>query len=155
MQFEKATVGRRGGGRKWPIWVVQLICEMLTGGAPPSAIPGLMQTMMETMTEEKVERLPSISYIRKCRIPIQILGETMVAIKLARREKWDQLFTDGTTRRQLLFQNVVVNLMSENNSLDPVVISSCIFMEDKTSEKQAEAVVEKVRTFLAKILEKN
>ena len=155
MKFEKATVGRRGGGRKWPIWVVQLICEMLTGGAPPSAIPGLMQTMMETMTEEKVERLPSISYIRKCRIPIQILGETMVAIKLARREKWDQLFTDGTTRRQLSFQNVVVNLMSENNSLDPVVVSSCIFMEDKTSEKQAEAVVEKVRTSVAKILEKN
>ena len=114
-----------------------------------------MQTMMETMTKEKVERLPSISYIRKCRIPIQIVGETMVAIKLARREKWDQLFTDGTTRRQLSFQNVVVILMSENNSLDPVVVSSCIFMEDETSEKQAEAVVEKVRRSVAKILEKN
>ena len=110
---------------------------MLTGGAPPSAIPGLMHTMMETMTDEKVERLPSISYIRKCRIPIQILGETMVAIKLARREKWDQLFTDGTTRRQLSFQNVVVNLMSENNSLDPVMVSLCIFMEDKTSSNKS------------------
>ena len=28
-------VGRRGGGRTWPIWIVQLICEMLTHGAPP------------------------------------------------------------------------------------------------------------------------
>ena len=45
--------------------------------------------------------------------------------------------------------------MSKNNSLDPVVVSSCIFMEDETSEKQAEAVVEKVRRSVAKILEKN
>ena len=28
------AVGRRGGGKRWPVWVVQLICEMLTNGAP-------------------------------------------------------------------------------------------------------------------------
>ena len=34
--------------------------------------------------------------------------------------------------------------MKEDNQLDPVVVSSCIFLEDKTSEKQTDGILEKL-----------
>ena len=146
---KERIVGRRGGGQRWPVWVVQMICEMLTNGAPPSAIPGLIKIMMETFTSQEVKTLPSIRYVRHCRLIVQILGETMAAIKLGRGKYWQQLFTDGTTRRQISFQNVVIGLMGERNSVNPVVVSSCIFLENETSEKQVEAVLYKVCNMLA------
>ena len=141
---KERKVGRRGGASTWPVWVVQMICEMLSNGAPPSAIPGLIEIMMATFTGEEVKTLPSVQYVRHCRLIVQILGETMAAIKLGREKCWQQLFTDGTTRRQISFQNVVIGLMGESNSVNPVVVSSCIFLENETSEKQVEAILNKV-----------
>ena len=85
---KERKVGRRGGGSTWPVWIVQLICEMLTNGAPPSAIPGLIEIILETFTGEKVNNLPSVRYIsiRHCQILVKILGETMEEIKLGREE---------------------------------------------------------------------
>ena len=105
--------------------------------------------MMETITDEVVKTLPSVRFVRHCRIIVQILGETMTAIKLGRAATWKQLFTDGTSRRQVAFQNVVIGLMSENQLFDPTVLSSCIFLEDETSEKQVEAILDKVRNIIA------
>ena len=34
--------------------------------------------------------------------------------------------------------------MKEDNKLDPVVVSSCIFCKDETSEKQTEGIIEKL-----------
>ena len=34
--------------------------------------------------------------------------------------------------------------MKDDNQLDPVVVSSCIFLEDKTSEKQTDGILEKL-----------
>ena len=39
----------KGGGRSWPVWVVQLICELLVIGTPPSSMPGNIQIMYETL----------------------------------------------------------------------------------------------------------
>ena len=36
-------------------------------------------------------------------------------------------------------------LAGDNNMIDPVVVSSYIFMENETSETQAEGIVDKVR----------
>ena len=146
---KERIVGRRGGGQRWPVWIVQMICEMLSNGAPPSAIPGLIKITMETFTGEEVKTLPSIRYVRHCRLIVQILGETMAAIKLGREKCWQQLFTDGTTRRQISFQNVVIGLMGESNSVNPVVVSSCIFLENETSDKQVEAILNKVCNIFA------
>ena len=30
---------KKGGSRRWPIWVVQVICELLINGTPPPSIP--------------------------------------------------------------------------------------------------------------------
>ena len=48
----------RGGRRTWPVWVVQLIFELLVNGTPPSAIPANIQTIYETLHGEKTDDLP-------------------------------------------------------------------------------------------------
>ena len=75
----------------------------------------------------------------------------MTAIKLGGAEKWGQAFADATTRRQLAFQAFIIGLMVPGGddddgsiSIDPVVVSSCIFMEDERSETQVESILEKV-----------
>ena len=68
----------------------------------------------------------------------------MVALKLAKAVKWNQLFTDATYRRQIYFQDLLFGIMDDDGMIDPVVVSSCIFMEDETSETEARCVIDKV-----------
>ena len=68
----------------------------------------------------------------------------MVALKLAKAVKWDQLFTDATSHRQISFQALLFGIINKNGMIDPVVVSSCIFMEDETSETEAQCVIDKV-----------
>ena len=141
--YEEAA-RNHGGGRRWPPWVVQLICELLVTGIPPSAIPQIIQTFCETLLQEKPKELPSVNW--ECGVIMEVIGETIVAIKLARAPKWDQLWYDGTTRRQIPFRALIIGMLAgDNNMIDPVVVSSCIFMENETSETQAEGIVDKVR----------
>ena len=92
---------------------MQRICEILVSGAPPSAVPAILLTTSSTINRQKTAKVPSVNFVRECRVVVQIIGETIAAIKLANTEKWGQLFTDGTTRRQIAFQNLVVGLMDE------------------------------------------
>ena len=89
--YEEAA-RNHGGGRRWPPWVVQLICELLVTGTPPSAIPQIIQTFCETLLREKPKELPSVNFVRECRVIMEVIGETIVAIKLAHAPKWDQLW---------------------------------------------------------------
>ncbi len=84
--------------------------------------------------------------MRECRVVIEVIGEIMVAIKLAREAEWGQLWTDATTWRQIPFTALIVGILSESRVVDPVVISSCIFMDDETSEMQADGILNKVST---------
>ena len=68
----------------------------------------------------------------------------MAAIKIASSLEWGQLWTDATTKRQIPFTVLIVGLLGNNTNLDPVVISSCIFMEDERSQLQADGIVKKV-----------
>jgi hypothetical protein len=38
----------------------------------------------------------------------------------------------------------VVGLLGDDDAIDPIVVSSCIFMEDERSESQAEGIITKV-----------
>jgi hypothetical protein len=59
-------------------------------------------------------------------------------------ESWKQLWTDGTTRRQIPFTALIIELLGDEEDIDPVVVSSCIFMDDERSETQAHGIVKKV-----------
>ena len=142
--------GKLGGAPAWEDWVVLMVCELLVLGIPPASIPGSILTVYETLTGESPNEIPSASFIRRCRTVVQVVGETIAAWKLAESDDWRQIFTDATSRRQCAFQALIVGLMGDDGVLDPVIVSSCIFLEDETAETTLEAIVEKV-SFVADV----
>jgi hypothetical protein len=66
-----------------PTWVVLMICELLISGTAPTAVPSTIQIIYETLYKEKSEQLPSVNFVRECRVVIEVIGEIMAAIKLA------------------------------------------------------------------------
>ena len=123
---------------------MQLICEFLVNGTPPSAIPDNIATFLESFYGEEPKDWPSVNFCRGSRVIVQIIGEVITAIKLASIQDWKQIFFDATTRRQTPFLAVVIGLMTEDG-LDRVTVSSCIFLEDETAQTTADGVEEKVR----------
>ena len=100
--------------------------------------------MYETLYKEEPDELPSINFVRECRVFVEVMGETLTAIKLANVPEWSQLWTDVTTSCQIPFTALIIGVLAESGDIDPVVISSCIFMEDETSEMQVDGIVKKV-----------
>jgi hypothetical protein len=141
-------LGRRGGGARWPVHIVLLICELLTVGNPPSAIPGTLQIAHDTFRGCELKELPTVDFVRKCRSVLENLNLMLAAKRLGEAASWHQLFTDGTTRRQIAFQNLVIGLLDAEDKFDSVIVSSCIFLENETSAKQVEGIKSKVRTKL-------
>ena len=68
----------------------------------------------------------------------------LAAMRLGDADTWHQLFTDSTTRRQTEFQNLVISLM-EDEKLDPVIVSSCMWLESGMPENQVQSVIDMVR----------
>jgi hypothetical protein len=110
---DEEAAHRRGGARQWPIWVVQLIFELLVNGTAPSAIPANIQTMYETLYGETPSDVPSVNFVCQCRVVVEVIGETITALKLAAAENWDALWTDSTTRRQIPFAALVIGLLGD------------------------------------------
>lgn len=136
-------VGRKGGAASWPVHVVLLICELLVNGTPPSAVPPNIQTMSATFNGCESKELPTVDFVRKCRTVVENLNYMFAGHRLASATSWHQLFTDGTSRRQIAFQNLVIGLM-EGDEFDSVIASLCIFSENETAAKQVEGINSKV-----------
>jgi hypothetical protein len=100
--------------------------------------------MYEMLYGEKPKEVPSVRFVRQCRVVVEVIGETIVALKLASADSWKQLWTDATTRRQIPFTALVIGILADDETVDPVVVSSCIFMDDERSETQADGIVSKV-----------
>ena len=139
-----ADNGKPGGGMVYPQWVMATICELLTCGAPPSAIGKILKATYRVFYDEVPEDIPSINYIRRGRSVLAVFNETMSAMKLAMAESWDQLCTDATTRRQIPFTALIIGLLGDD-SLDQVIVSSCSLTDDETADAQAEGIIKKVR----------
>jgi len=141
-------LGRRGGGARWPVHVVLLICELLTVGNPPSAIPGTLQITHDTFRGCELKELPQVDFVRKCRSVLENMNLMLAAKRLGEAESWHQLFTDGTSRQQIAFQNLVIGLLDSNDKFDSVIASSCIILENESAVKQVEGIKSKVRAKL-------
>ena len=102
---------------------------------------------MATLYREEPKKLPSLNYVRQCRVLRQIIGETITAMKLAACPKWGEIFFDATTHRQVPFSAVVISLIGNTpESVDPIIVSLCVVMEDETSKMQVEGVEAKVNS---------
>ena len=77
---------------------------------------------------------------------IQVISETITTMKLAICPTWVEIFFDTTTQRQVPFLAVVISLMGDRpKSIDPIIVSLCIVLEDETPETQVDGIVSKVR----------
>ena len=110
---------------------------------PPARVRATLQTTSAYFTGAESDELPSVSTIRECRAVIQTLNDLLAAYTLASQEKWHQLFTDGTTRRQISFQCLVIGFLTAAG-FQSVIASSCICSEDETSEGQVEGIRNKI-----------
>ena len=142
-----------GRGNEWPLWMLQLVLEMLVNGTPPSAISANIASQASLTTPGvTIDNLPGDSYIRRCRTILRVIGETLAAYRLGKQQDWAQLFTDGTSRRQIALQNLVIGVV-EDDVLRPLVLSSAIILKGESSEEQSDAIVSMVQRG-AKILER-
>jgi len=82
---------------------------------------------------------------------IQIIGKIITAYKLAFGRKWKQIFFDTTTRQKLPFQAFITGLVSDD-VLDPVIVPSCIFMEDESTVKEVESIKDTVSVYILLLL---
>ena len=137
--------GRKGGGRKWDIWVVQLCCELLLVGVPPTAIPDTIVTMYTTLYGCQPDDWPGVNFVRQCRVVVEVIGETVVAVKLCCAKSWDQGHFDATSRGQKSFQALIISTMGDDMVLDELVVSSCIFLDNETARTTADGLIAKVR----------
>ena len=87
--------------------------------------------------------MPSVNFVRQCRTVLQNLNEIWSALRLGKAEKWYQMFTDGTSRWQIAFQNMVIALM-EDGTLDPVIVLSCMVVKNETSEMLVKSILDTV-----------
>jgi hypothetical protein len=77
---------------------------------------------------------------------VQIINETITAMKLAVCLNWAEIFFDATTLRQVPFSAVIISLMGDGpNTIDSIIVLSCVILEDETSEMQVDGIVAKVR----------
>jgi hypothetical protein len=104
----------------------------------------LIHTVYKTLYQDAPDKLPSVNFEREGRVIVEVMGETMTAIKLANALQWLQLWTISTTQRQISFTALIIGVLAESGDIDPVVVSSCIFMEDETSKLQVDGIVKKV-----------
>ena len=107
--------------------MVLLICELLVIGIPPMDITSSIYNLYETLNGVEPIEVLSMSFIQQLSTVVQVLGETIEALKLTDSDSWRQIFTDATSRRQCAFKAFVVGLMDEDGLLDPVIVSSCNF----------------------------
>ena len=109
------TIGRCGGSLQWTANIVMLICELLVNGTPTSSIPSNIQTISASLTGSEVNKLPSLYYVNKCCVVVQNLNDILAACRPVKVENWHQIFTAGTTRSQIIFQNLVIFLMTDSD----------------------------------------
>ena len=136
---KERLIGRCGGQSHWRLHIFMIVCELLFDGVPPACVWETLQTTSAYFTGSVVTDLPSVRYVRECRTVLQILNDLFGAYKLGMNTTWKQLCTDGTTRRQIGFQSLVIGLMTKNN-FESVIASSCIFMDNETSEIQVKGI---------------
>jgi hypothetical protein len=56
----------------------------------------------------------SYSIIKRSRTVLLVVTQTLAAYRLAKADKWLQLFTDATSRRQVTFQNLVISIEEDD-----------------------------------------
>eukprot|EP00956_Cyclotella_meneghiniana_P001704 scaffold1864_cov60-Cyclotella_meneghiniana.AAC.3 len=133
--FRYHKVKKIGNPKSWDPIVTQLVIEMLAHQTPPSCISANILSVVKLLIPEApiIEELPSVRFVRNCRTVLLHLSKTLAAYEIAIQDRFLQLFTDGTTRRQTEFQNVVIGILT-SSGYRRVALDSCIISEEHNAE---------------------
>ena len=111
----KKTRASNKGRPSWPLYMWDLILEQLVNGTPPSSVnDNIVAHVKKFSPTTDIVDLPSIWTIRRARTVLLIICQTLAAYRLSKADKWDQLFTDATSRRQVSFQNLVISIEEDD-----------------------------------------
>ena len=101
----KKTRASNKGRPSWPLYMWDLILVQLVNGTPPSSVnDNIVAHVKKFSPTTDIVDLPSIWTIRRARTVLLIICQTLAAYRLSKADKWDQLFTDATSRRQVSFE---------------------------------------------------
>ena len=90
--MKERTIGRQVGGKRWPVHIVLLICEILVNGTHPSTVPANIETSCASFTGVEADELTSVNFVRECRIVLQNLNKTLSALRLGSADTWHYVF---------------------------------------------------------------
>ena len=101
----------RTGGRRWSHVMWELLMEQLVNGTPPAAVnKNIVSHIRRFSPKCVITELPSIWTIHRARSVLLTIVQTLSAYRLGHAHKWGQIFTDGTSRRQQSFQNLLISI---------------------------------------------
>ena len=92
-----------------------MMMEQLINSTPPSAVcKNIISFIRKFAPSAVIKDLPSIWTVRRARTLILVVCQALAAYRLAKADKWVQLYTDGTSRRQQSFQNLLISIEEDN-----------------------------------------
>ena len=90
----KERIGNKGIPT-WPMYIWELVLEQLVNGTPPSLINmNIVAHVKNFSPPTKIKELPSIWTIRRARMVLLVVINTLEAYRLSLDDKWAQLSTD-------------------------------------------------------------
>ena len=111
-----------------------------------------MQLFNYQYTDSDALEVPSVNFIRQCRIYAYIVNDILAAIRLGNAIQWPAIYHDGTNRRQCSLYNLLIALEDKwadgNGNDSPMIVSSCIVMMDGTAKGIGETIKVKVCIFI-------
>ncbi len=102
---------RSGASSSWPLFMWELMIEQIVNGTPPTSVNANIISSIKCFSPNtKIKEMPSIWTIRRARTVLLVIVQTLAAYRLARAKSWGQLHTDGTSRRQISYQDLVITM---------------------------------------------
>ena len=114
---------------------------MLAHRTPPTCVAPNILSAAELLLPNTtiVKQLPGIRFIRYCRTILLHVTKTLAAYEIANSQYFEQLFTDGTSRRQTDMQNVVVGILKDSG-FRRIILSGCILAVDESADSTLGAI---------------
>ena len=86
------------------------IIQQIVNGSPPSAVNSNLIAHVETFSPlTEIRELPSIWTVFCAQTVLLVIVKTLAVYSMAKAKKWEQLFTDGTSCRQVACQNLIIS----------------------------------------------
>ena len=78
-----------------------------------------------TLYGESPDLLPSLSFVRECRVVLQVMVEEVVALQLGKAKSWDQMYNDATSRGHRHFSVLIMGIIDPegDGTNESIVIS--------------------------------